>query len=70
MESILFSISGRDDFANQILRVANYYSEYPSKAILGECNVQKFSDGELCVDFNTSVEISSVSILILYILQL
>jgi ribose-phosphate pyrophosphokinase len=63
MESILFSISGRDDFANQILRVANYYSEYPSKAILGECNVQKFSDGELCVDFNTSVRGKIVYIL-------
>lgn len=55
MESILFSISGRDEFATQILRVANYYSGNPSPTILGECNVQKFSDGELCVDFNTSV---------------
>lgn len=63
MESILFSISGRDDFAKQILNVANYYSGNPSPTILGECNTQKFSDGELCVDFTTSVRGKIVYIL-------
>lgn len=52
---ILFSISGRDEFAKQIISVANSCVGKDKQTTFGSCEVQKFSDGELCVDYTDSL---------------
>ena len=52
--TILFSISGRDEFAKEIISIANKCLD-ENHTIFGGCEVQKFSDGELCVDYTDSL---------------
>jgi ribose-phosphate pyrophosphokinase len=52
-ESILFSLDGRTSLASSIVKSANAWAS--NKTLLGQINKQKFSDGEVCVDFTDSV---------------
>lgn len=53
-ESYIFSLDGRDDLIGKITDKAKNW-DLPVKTLIGEANKQKFSDGELCVDFDDSV---------------
>jgi ribose-phosphate pyrophosphokinase len=61
-ESILFSLDGRLDLADAILSRANSWA-VDNKTVLGKLRKQKFSDGELCIDFTDSVRGKRVYIL-------
>lgn len=52
-DSILFSLDGRKDIAKSLVKGANDWAT--NKTELGVLNSQKFSDGEICVDFTNSV---------------
>lgn len=53
-QSLLFTLDGKIDLAEAIIQSTNLFS--PENEIeLGSLNKQKFSDGELCVDFTDSV---------------
>lgn len=52
-ESILFSLDGRKALATSIINSANTWAS--NKTIFGEIHKQKFSNGEVCVDFTDSV---------------
>lgn len=54
MINILFSLSNRNDLANSIIFETNTISKN-NLTERGDVRVQKFSDGELCVDFISSV---------------
>ena len=65
MLSLLFSLDGRNELAKAIIAETNDLgrgSEYEYLS-LGELNIQKFSDNELCVDFTDSVRGKRVYIL-------
>lgn len=53
MDSLLFSLDGREKVAQGIVNEANNWAE--NKIEMGFLRNQKFSDGELCVDFTDSV---------------
>lgn len=56
IDSLLFSLDGREDIADKIIKSANSFSENVSDDTKnGNLRIQKFSDGELCVDFIDSV---------------
>jgi ribose-phosphate pyrophosphokinase len=57
LESVLVSLDGRDELANQILNKIAGNVQYDT------VNSQKFSDGELCVDFDNSIRGKRVYIL-------
>ena len=61
-DSYLFSLDGRTDLADLVLQEANCLLE-TNTTQLGVLRTQKFSDGELCVDFTTSVRGKRVYIL-------
>jgi ribose-phosphate pyrophosphokinase len=61
-DTLLFSLDGRTKLANSILKQTNIWSPN-NKIVMGSLNTQKFSDGELCVDFGDSVRGKSVYIL-------
>lgn len=68
MDSLLFSLDGRNDLANEIVNHTNQFCQADSiskegRVELGLLNSQKFSDGELCVDFTDSVRGKRVYIL-------
>jgi ribose-phosphate pyrophosphokinase len=52
-ESVLISIDGREDLANNIIKTIRKISTDP--IVFDKVNTQKFSDGELCVDFCNSI---------------
>lgn len=52
-DSLLFSLDGREDVAKSIVKAANNWAT--NKTELGSLRKQKFSDGEICVDFTSSV---------------
>lgn len=54
MTNLLFSLDGRDEIAKTIILQANRWSD-DNHTEMGEIRKQKFSDGELCVDFTDSV---------------
>ena len=54
IESFIFSLDGRQELANAILNEAKFWS-LSLNTELGILQNQKFSDGELCVDFTDSV---------------
>jgi ribose-phosphate pyrophosphokinase len=54
MKSILFSLDGRQELAEAIIKQANQWS-LENQVVIGNINKQKFSDGELCEDFTESV---------------
>lgn len=60
--SILISLDGREDLANEIVDFINNY-KVKNKVILDSVTTQKFSDGELCVDFDNSIRGKRVYIL-------
>jgi ribose-phosphate pyrophosphokinase len=53
-ESLIFSLDGRHDLAKEILSEAKYWA-LSLNTELGVLRNQKFSDGELCIDFTDSV---------------
>ena len=60
--AILISLDGREDLANEIVDFINNY-KVKNKVILDSVTTQKFSDGELCVDFDNSIRGKRVYIL-------
>jgi ribose-phosphate pyrophosphokinase len=54
MESLLFALDNRKDLAQSIIDEAKAW-DLPLNTELGTLRNQKFSDGELCVDFTDSV---------------
>jgi len=66
MESIIFTIDGREDLLKGILIAyagsggVGPHAPYPKA---GKVNTQSFSDGEVCVDFKTSVRNKRVYLL-------
>ena len=54
MESLLFALDNRKDLAQSIIDEAKGW-DLPLNTELGTLRNQKFSDGELCVDFTDSV---------------
>jgi len=55
MDSIIFSLDGRDELAKTITDKSNIWSPDDEQTTIGSINKQKFSDGEICVDFSDSV---------------
>jgi ribose-phosphate pyrophosphokinase len=53
LESVLIAIDGRQDLAQAILNSIKQIKKDP--IIIDTVNSQKFSDGELCVDFTNSI---------------
>lgn len=53
-KSILFSLDGREDLANAIASQSNRWTG-ENQTEIGNLRKQKFSDGEICVDFSDSV---------------
>lgn len=53
MDSVLISIDGREDLAKEIIKIIQKKCSDP--IIFDTVNTQKFSDGELCVDFTNSI---------------
>jgi ribose-phosphate pyrophosphokinase len=64
LESVLVSLDGRNELAESIVKSVNKHFGTIEKNIkLDVINSQKFSDGELCVDFETSIRGKRVYIL-------
>jgi ribose-phosphate pyrophosphokinase len=61
-QSLLFVLDGRQDLADDIIDSVNLISN-EAEISLGYLNRQKFSDGELCVDFTDSVRGKNVFLL-------
>jgi ribose-phosphate pyrophosphokinase len=61
-QSLLFVLDGRKDLADDIIESVNLMSN-DAELSLGYLNKQKFSDGELCVDFTDSVRGKNVYLL-------
>lgn len=61
-QSLLFVLDGRQDLADDIIESVNLMSN-DAELSLGYLNKQKFSDGELCVDFTDSVRGKNVYLL-------
>ena len=61
-QSLLFVLDGRQDLADNIIDSVNLISN-EAEISLGYLNKQKFSDGELCVDFSDSVRGKNVFLL-------
>lgn len=53
LESVLISIDGREELANAIAKEIKKISKH--LIVIDKVNSQKFSDGELCVDFCNSI---------------
>lgn len=53
--NILFSLDGRVALAKEIINHNDILSGIANHMAFGDLNAKKFSDGELCVDFNDSV---------------
>jgi len=54
MESIIFSVDGRDDLVHEISEeLCNVNIGH--HVVTGKMNTERFSDGEVCADFTTSV---------------
>lgn len=53
LESVLISIDGREKLAEEIVKAIRKKSSDP--IVVDYANSQKFSDGELCVDFCNSI---------------
>ena len=61
-QSLLFVLDGRQELADNIIDSVNLISN-EAEISLGYLNKQKFSDGELCVDFTDSVRGKNVFLL-------
>jgi len=59
---LLFVLDGKTDLAETIMQSTNLFSP-ENEITLGYLNKQKFSDGELCVDFTDSVRGKTVFLL-------
>lgn len=55
VESVLISLDGREDLANSVIENINLNKKLGKTVSLDYVNSQKFSDGELCVDFQNSI---------------
>lgn len=55
MDSIIFSVDGNYDLLLDIKKQLMELESVDNITMTGDVNVQKFSDGEVCVDFETSV---------------
>jgi len=64
IDSLLFSLDGREDIAKKVVTAANSWNKNLNEDTeIGFLRNQKFSDGELCVDFTDSVRGKRVYIL-------
>ena len=61
-QSLLFTLDGKTELAEAILESTNLFSP-ENEVSLGVLNKQKFSDGELCIDFADSVRGKTVFLL-------
>ena len=52
MESIIFAVDGRDKLVDTIVKLLTMTM---CEVTIGDINAEKFSDGEVCADFQTSV---------------
>jgi ribose-phosphate pyrophosphokinase len=55
VESVLISLDGRQDLAEEVIKSINSQKKLANTVTLDFVNSQKFSDGELCVDFQNSI---------------
>lgn len=55
VESVLISLDGRQDLAEEVIKSINSQKKLANTVTLDFVNSQKFSDGELCVDFKNSI---------------
>jgi ribose-phosphate pyrophosphokinase len=55
VDSVLISLDGRQDLADAIIDSINTQTKMANSVTLDFVNSQKFSDGELCVDFKNSI---------------
>lgn len=55
VESVLISLDGRQDLAESVIKSINSQKKMVNTVTLDFVNSQKFSDGELCVDFKNSI---------------
>lgn len=55
VDSVLVSLDGREDLISGIMDNINSHKKIGDKVTLDFVNSQKFSDGELCVDFQNSI---------------
>lgn len=55
VESVLISLDGRQDLAEDVIKNINLQKKLANTVTLDFVNSQKFSDGELCVDFKNSI---------------
>lgn len=63
MKSIIFSVDGRTDLLDDVAKQLMAIEKLDKPTIVGNTHVQVFSDGEVCVDFETSVRGKRVYIL-------
>lgn len=64
LESVLVSLDGRTELAENIVKGVNkHFGTINPNIVLDSINSQKFSDGELCVDFQNSIRGKRVYIL-------
>jgi len=55
VESVLISLDGREDLVKAVIENINLNKKLAKTVTLDYVNSQKFSDGELCVDFQNSI---------------
>ncbi len=56
LESVLVSLDGRIELAESIIKSVNkHFGTIDKNIVLDEIHSQKFSDGELCVDYKNSI---------------
>ena len=55
MSSIIFSLDGREDLYNMVWNELKINGGLTGFTVNPKVNIEKFSDGEVCVDFETSV---------------
>lgn len=64
LESVLISLDGRSKLAQTVVKTVNkHFGTIQPNILLDTVNTQKFSDGELCVDFENSIRGKRVYIL-------
>ena len=63
LESVLVSLDGQLNLCWDIINIISVDNQFKSQVVLETLNIQKFSDGELCVDFKNSIRGKRVYIL-------
>lgn len=55
MKSIIFTVDGRTDLIDKVMKQLISMEKLDQPTVVGDINTHIFSDGEVCVDFETSV---------------